>query len=75
MEVASAPPIATIVVSENDVEYGQVISTNNQTQRERNKIFNRVVYFLLICSVSFIIYENHEIIGFYLEKIRDVKVK
>lgn len=86
MEFPSAPivPIDTIILSEHDMESGQIIPINNLIQRHQRQTFrnqitckiiiNGIIYILLMCAVAFIIYEHHKIIGLYLGKIDDVKM-
>lgn len=37
-------------------------------------VFNGIVYILLVCALTFIIYDNHKIIGIYFNKLRKTKV-
>lgn len=44
-------------------------NVNNQPNCNKTIILNRIVYFLLFSSISFIIYDHYKIIGFYLSNI------
>lgn len=41
----------------------------NCSQFNKTIILNRILYILLLSSISFIIYEHHSTIGLYLNKI------
>jgi hypothetical protein len=42
---------------------------NNRTSFNKTIMINRIVYILLLSSISFIIYDHHKMIGLYLSKI------
>jgi hypothetical protein len=47
-------------------------NNNINTKYNKNLIFNRTIYVLCLSSISFIIYEHYEIIGFYLSQIGNI---
>lgn len=79
MQAPSAPQCLDIVQIV-DVEPGQIISLQSSTPTTSHRkitctiIVNGIIYIMLICAITFIIYEHHKIIGLYLRKIGKIKV-
>lgn len=48
------------------------INDNVPTTCNKRVILHRILYLLFLSSLTFIIYEHHEIIGIYLNKIGDI---
>lgn len=68
--------IETVNSSQENLDYGidpDILRENNNSPNNQsycNKtIINRIVYILLLASISFIIYDHYKIILLYLSKI------
>jgi len=84
--LSSAPPIPNETFYDIEVEKSShnintssfdpslftEINHNNQNNCNKTIILNRIIYLLLISSISFIIYDHNKIIGLYLSKIADI---
>jgi len=79
METPSAPQCLDIIQIV-DMEHGKVIPSQLSIDITPPRkiscyvIVNGIIYILLICAITFIIYEHHKIIGIYLSKIRKIKL-
>lgn len=74
MQAPSAPQCLDII-QVVDLEPGEIIPLQSSTSTSSSRkisciiIVNGIIYIILICAVTFIIYEHHKIIGTYLSKI------
>ena len=65
-------------ISESGIDNYRIIQAIKKERRDKNiaklkRIMNKIIYIIMICSVSFIIYDYHKIIWDYLNKISQIK--